>query len=59
MATSQSQFYANLKKYYTFYTGGFITFVILVGILEQIGVPNKILGYILSLIHISEPTRPY
>ena len=43
--TSQSQFTANLKKYYTFYTGGFITFVIIVGILEQMGVPNKILGY--------------
>ncbi len=47
MATvSQSQFTANLKKYYTFYTGGFIAFVILVAILEQMGVPNKILGYI-------------
>jgi cation/acetate symporter len=44
--TTQSQFYANLKKYYTFYTGGFITFVILVGILEQMGVPNRILGYL-------------
>ncbi len=43
---SQSQFAANLKKYYSFYTGGFITFVILVGILEQLGVPNKVLGYI-------------
>ncbi len=43
---TQSQFYANLKKYYSFYTGGFITFVILVGILEQLGVPNKVLGYI-------------
>ena len=42
---TQKQFYANLKKYYTFYTGGFITFVIIVGILEQMGVPNKILGY--------------
>ena len=36
---------ANLKKYYTFYTGGFVAFVIIVGILEQLGVPNKILGY--------------
>ncbi|MBL8492429.1 MAG: VC_2705 family sodium/solute symporter, partial [Rhodocyclaceae bacterium] len=44
--TSQAQFYANLKKYYTFYTGGFIAFVIVVGILEMLGVPNKILGYI-------------
>ncbi len=43
---TQSQFAANLKKYYSFYTGGFITFVIVVGILEQIGVPNKVLGYI-------------
>jgi cation/acetate symporter len=43
---TQSQFFANLKRYYTFYTGGFIAFVILVGILEQMGVPNKILGYI-------------
>jgi cation/acetate symporter len=43
---TQSQFYAKLKKYYSFYTGGFIAFVIIVGILEQLGVPNKVLGYI-------------
>ncbi|MDP2824878.1 MAG: VC_2705 family sodium/solute symporter, partial [Sulfuritalea sp.] len=43
---TQSQFFANLKRYYSFYTGGFITFVIIVGILEQMGVPNKILGYL-------------
>ena len=47
MATqSQSAFNAQLKKFYGFYTGGFIIFVILLGILEQMGVPNKILGYI-------------
>jgi cation/acetate symporter len=45
-AQTQSQFFQSLKKYYTFYTGGFVAFVILVGILEQLGVPNKILGYI-------------
>ena len=45
-AVTQSQFAANLKRYYSFYTGGFVAFVILVGILEQMGVPNKILGYI-------------
>ena len=45
-AVTQSQFAANLKRYYSFYTGGFVAFVILVGILEQLGVPNKILGYI-------------
>jgi cation/acetate symporter len=47
MATqSQSAFTSQLKKYYTFYTGGFVTFVIIVGILEQLGVPNKMLGYL-------------
>jgi cation/acetate symporter len=47
MATAQGNtaFFNQLKKYYTFYTGGFIAFVILVGILEMLGVPNKILGY--------------
>ena len=43
---AQSQFFANLKRYYAFYTVGFISFVIVVGILEQLGVPVKILGYI-------------
>jgi cation/acetate symporter len=44
--TSQAQFNANLKRYYSFYTGGFVAFVVFVGILEWFGVPNKILGYI-------------
>ena len=48
MATSQSTaaFTKQLTKYYSFYTGGFIGFVLIVAILEQMGVPNKILGYI-------------
>ena len=48
MAVQQthSQFFQSLKRYYSFYTGGFIAFVIVVGILEQMGVPNRILGYI-------------
>ncbi len=45
-AISQAQFAANLKRYYSFYTGGFILFIIGVGILEMLGVPNKVLGYI-------------
>ncbi|MDO8990685.1 MAG: sodium:solute symporter family protein [Sideroxyarcus sp.] len=45
-AQSQSQFFSSLKRYYSFYTGGFVAFVIIVAILEQLGVPNKILGYI-------------
>ena len=45
-SASQAAFTQQLKKYYTFYTGGFAAFVIMVGILEFAGVPNKILGYI-------------
>ncbi|MDH4216247.1 MAG: cation acetate symporter [Gallionella sp.] len=42
---STAAFTKQLTKYYSFYTGGFIGFVILVAILEQMGVPSKILGY--------------
>jgi len=51
-AQSQSSFNAQLKKFYGFYTGGFVAFVIVLGILEQMGVPNKILGYIFLLATI-------
>ena len=45
-ATSNTAFFNQLKRYYTFYTGGFIAFVIVLAILEQMGVTPKILGYI-------------
>ncbi len=45
MAVSQSAFKQQLKKYYTFYTGGFIAFVVLLAIAEQLGMPNKWIGY--------------
>ncbi|HLP98790.1 MAG TPA: sodium:solute symporter family protein [Sideroxyarcus sp.] len=46
MATqSTKSFTSQLTRYYSFYTGGFIAFIIIVAILEQMGVPNKILGY--------------
>jgi len=45
-ALTQSQFYQQLKKYYTFYTGGFIAFVIVLAILEQMGLPPRWVGYI-------------
>ncbi|MBI4757313.1 MAG: cation acetate symporter [Betaproteobacteria bacterium] len=50
---SQSQFYSQLKRYYSFYTVGFVAFVILVAILEQMGVPNRILGYLFLLATIA------
>jgi cation/acetate symporter len=43
---TQSQFFQQLKKYYTFYTGGFIAFVIVLAILEQMGLPPRWVGYI-------------
>jgi cation/acetate symporter len=45
MAVTQKSFTQQLKKYYTFYTGGFVTFVVLLAIAEQMGVPNKWIGY--------------
>ncbi|MEW5892659.1 MAG: VC_2705 family sodium/solute symporter [Pseudomonadota bacterium] len=45
-ALTQSQFYQQLKRYYSFYTGGFIGFVILLAILEQMGLPAAWIGYI-------------
>jgi cation/acetate symporter len=41
-----SDFYKQLGRMYGTYTGGFIAFIILLAILEQVGVPNKILGYL-------------
>lgn len=39
-------FYKQLGRMYGTYTGGFVGFIILLAILEQVGVPNKILGYL-------------
>ncbi|MEI2813239.1 MAG: hypothetical protein V9E91_05465 [Burkholderiaceae bacterium] len=39
---SQSDFKKGLNKVYTWYTGGFITFVIVLAILEQMGLPRKL-----------------
>ncbi len=38
-------FLDNLGKIYLYYTGGFFGFVIVLAILEQLGVPNKLIGY--------------
>ncbi len=44
-ATSQKSFTQQLKKYYSFYTGGFVAFVVLLAIAEQMGMSNKWIGY--------------
>jgi cation/acetate symporter len=38
-------FMSNLGKVYAIYTGGFAAFVVFIAILEQLGVPNRVLGY--------------
>jgi len=43
--TGGGDFISNLGRIYTYYTGGFFGFVIVLGILEQLGVPNKWIGY--------------
>ena len=40
-----SSFLDNLGKIYVLYTGAFFGFVIVLAILEQMGVPNKFIGY--------------
>jgi cation/acetate symporter len=41
-----SDFIRNLGRMYGTYTGGFLAFIVLVAILEMVGVPNRILGYL-------------
>jgi cation/acetate symporter len=40
-----SDFVSNLGRIYGFYTGGFFGFVLILALMEQIGVPNYIIGY--------------
>ena len=39
-------FIENLGRIYGFYTRGFLGFVVLMAVLEQLGVPNKVIGYL-------------
>src|SRR5215207_1994001 len=48
-ADSQSGFNRQLKKVYTWYTGGFILFVALLAVLEQMGLPKSWIGIIFLL----------
>lgn len=52
-ASGSTDFLKNLGKIYALYTGGFLAFVILLAILEQVGVPNKILGYLFVFFTIA------
>jgi cation/acetate symporter len=54
MATGRTSasFIANLGKIYAGYAGGFIGFTIILAILEQVGLPNKIIGYAFVVLTI-------
>ncbi len=43
---TQGQFRDQLKRYYGFYTGGFLGFVVVLAILEQLGMPKVWIGYV-------------
>ena len=45
-APAHTSFFSQLKRYYALYTGGFIGFIVLLSIFEQMGMPNKVLGYV-------------
>ncbi|MEP6608930.1 MAG: cation acetate symporter, partial [Burkholderiaceae bacterium] len=51
-AGTNRAFFNQLRKYYTFYTGGFIAFVIVLAILEQLGLPKVWIGYAFLLATI-------
>jgi len=44
--SSGKEFKGQLKKIYTWYTGGFIGFVVLLAIAEQMGLPKLWIGYV-------------
>jgi cation/acetate symporter len=51
-AGGKDPFIASLGKIYAGYTGGFAVFVVLLAILEQMGVPDRIIGYLFVFLTI-------
>jgi len=51
-AESNRAFKQNLNKVYTWYVGGFVTFVVVLAILEQMGLSRAWIGYIFLLATI-------
>ncbi len=52
-AGTKDPFINSLGKIYAGYTGGFVAFVILLAILEQMGVPDRIIGYLFVFLTIA------
>ena len=54
MATAaQNAFYKQLGRMYGTYTGTFLAFIILLAILEYLGVPNRVIGYLFVFFTIA------
>jgi cation/acetate symporter len=51
-AASRRSFFEKLKKAYSFYTGGFLTFIVLLAIAEQLGLPRVWIGYVFLIATI-------
>ena len=49
---AQKAFFSQLRRVYTFYTGGFVVFVVALAVLEQMGLPRRTMGYIFLLATI-------
>ena len=47
-SAQKADFVRNLGRMYGLYTGGFVGFILLLAIMEQVGVPNRVLGSLLS-----------
>jgi len=45
-AAQRAGFLNQLGRMYGIYTGGFLGFIVLIAVLEQLGIPNRILGYL-------------
>jgi cation/acetate symporter len=50
---AQASFYKQLGRMYGAYTGTFLAFVILLAILEYMGVPNRVIGYLFVFFTIA------
>ena len=52
-AAANRAFKAQLNKVYGWYTGGFIAFIIVLGVLEQMGLPRNWIGFIFLLATVA------
>lgn len=52
-AASQQTFYNQLKRYYTWYTGGFVLFILVLAVFEKLGLDKRVMGYIFMFATIA------